>query len=138
MTQRNIFLGLLVVLIVIVLSVVYIYNKPHRDVTGESAAYELTLDELHNEFSKDEAAANTKYFNNVVVVSGTLTSLKETKDGRYNFVIETSGKTASGEIIDFEGDVKGLIGKEVKIKGLFIGYENLLDEIQLSECIIIN
>lgn len=135
MTQRTIFLGLLVVLLVILVSLVYVYNKPHRDVVGESPAFELPLLELHNEFATNETEANEKYFNKVVVISGTLTSLDKKEGGRYNFVLDASGKTASGEIIEL-GEEPSL-GKEIKVKGLFIGYENLLEEIQLSECTIV-
>jgi len=51
--------------------------------------------------------------------------------------LEESGRTASGEIIELNDEELNLVGEEVKIKGLYIGYENLLEEIQLSECTIV-
>lgn len=132
--KRYIFTGLLVVLILAVATVFYIYNKPHRDVVDEKAEFSLSVDQMHDEFSSDETAANQKYFNQVVELNGTLTSLKDRGDGHFDFVISSDNKVANGEIVEISQDQKDLLNKKVKVKGLFIGYDNLLEEIQLSEC----
>lgn len=127
---------MLVVLIVVIVGILYVYNKPHRNVVGEAPTYSSSLDKMHNEFSADEEKASQKYFNKVVELSGTLTDLNKGENGGYNFVLESDGRTASGEIVELEYKESDLIGEKVKVKGLFIGYENLLEEIQLSECTI--
>lgn len=132
--KKNVLIGLLVVFLIFLVAVVYIYNKPHRDVVDEKATYSLTLEQIQNEFSENEAEASKKYFNQVVELSGKLTSLNDGGNGRYDFVITSNGKVANGEIVQISPDQKELIEKEVLVKGLFIGYDDLLEEIQLSEC----
>jgi hypothetical protein len=36
----------------------YLWNKPHRDIASEDAAFALTADELFDAFEADETAAN--------------------------------------------------------------------------------
>ena len=135
--NRNIFIGFFVVLLILVVSVVYVFNKPHRNVVDAKPQYSLSLDEMHDEFLADEEKAGQKYFDKVVELKGTLSALNMGENGRYNFIFEESARTASGEIIELNDEELNLVGEEVKIKGLYIGYENLLEEIQLSECTIV-
>ena len=135
--NRNIFIGFFVVLLILVVSVVYVFNKPHRNVVDAKPQYSLSLDEMHDEFLADEEKAGQKYFDKVVELKGTLSALNMGENGRYNFLLEESVRTASGEIIELNDEELNLVGEEVKIKGLYIGYENLLEEIQLSECTIV-
>jgi UDP-N-acetylmuramyl pentapeptide synthase len=48
----------------------YLWNKPHRDIAAEDAAFALTADELFDAFEADETAANAKYLDKVVAVTG--------------------------------------------------------------------
>ena len=52
--------------------VCFVYNKPHRDVANEEAEHVLTAYELFDEYEADEAAANAKFLDNTVQVSGTI------------------------------------------------------------------
>ena len=72
--NRNIFIGFFVVLLILVVSVVYVFNKPHRNVVDAKPQYSLSLDEMHDEFLADEEKAGQKYFDKVVELKGTLSA----------------------------------------------------------------
>jgi hypothetical protein len=46
--------------------------------------------------------------------------------------LESQGSIANGELVQNENNVSGLKNKKVALKGLFIGYDNLLEEIFLE------
>lgn len=51
---------------------VFKYYKPHRSVRKEEAAFKLSVSDLVNAFSVDEAQANATYSGKIVEVHGTL------------------------------------------------------------------
>jgi len=128
----------LAILVVVITAVAayFIINKPHRNILEEEATYSLSLAEMNKEFLVDEDAAFKKYFNHVVEISGTAISINEKTENRYDVVLKSQGILANGEIINADNVIASLIQKEVRLKGLFIGYDNLLEEIKLSECSI--
>ena len=117
-------------------TVYFVYNKPHRNILAEEAKFSLALTQMNGEFLADEEAAFKKYFNQVVEISATASSINKKENGRYDVVLNSNGVIANGELISAGDQFEGLINKEVVLKGLFIGYDNLLEEIKLSECSI--
>ena len=135
--RKNLIIKLSVLFIVMAVATVYfVYNKPHRNVLAEEAKFSLSLIEMNAEFLADEDAAYKKYFNQVVEISGTASSITKKNNEHYDVVLESNGIIANGELISTGNDVEAVINKEVLLKGLFIGYDNLLEEIKLSECSI--
>ena len=114
----------------------FVYNKPHRDILSEKAQFSLSLVEMNEEFLADEDSAYKKYFNQVVEISGIAVAINEKANKRYDVVLKSQGIIANGELIHANVQPKTLIDQNVALKGLFIGYDNLLEEIKLSECSI--
>ena len=135
--RRDLLIKLSILLVVIVMTTVYfVYNKPHRNILAEEAKFSLALTQMNGEFLADEEAAYKKYFNQVVEISATASSINKKENGRYDVVLNSNGVIANGELISAGDQFESLINKEVVLKGLFIGYDNLLEEIKLSECLI--
>ena len=135
--RRKLFLQIFVLMAAIVMVAGYlIYNKPHRNILAEEAQFSLPLAEMNQEFLVNEDAAYKKYFNKVVEISGTAVSINEKANKRYDIVLKSQEIIANGELIYADDHVEAVINKEVLLKGLFIGYDNLLEEIKLSECSI--
>ena len=135
--RKDLLIKLSILLVVIVLTTVYfVYNKPHRNILDEEAKFSLALTEMNDEFLADEEAAYKKYFNQVVEISATASSISKKENERYDVVLISNGVMANGELISAGDQFEALINKEVVLKGLFIGYDNLLEEIKLSECSI--
>ena len=136
MTWKTLKYLLILVVVMIMATAYFIYNKPHRDILAEKAQFSLSLVEMNNEFLADEDAAYKKYLNRVVEISGIAVSIDEKVNERYDVVLASEGIIANGELIEIDLQPAKLIEQQVLLKGLFIGYDNLLEEIKLSECSI--
>ena len=135
--RRRLILQIFALLVVIIMTTGYfIYNKPHRNVLIEEAQFSMALVDMNNEFLIDEEAANSKYLNQVVEISGIAVGIDKKANDNYDVMINSRGILATGELINIDVNPEKLINKEVVLKGLFIGFDNLLEEIKLRECSI--
>ncbi len=108
----------------------YVY-KDHRDISSEAAEFNLTVQNLKNDFAKNDSLANAKYADKTIEVSGKITAF----DAAAHSV--TLDKKLSATLKD--STVKNLqIQKNVKIKGRFVGYDDLLEELKMDQVIIQN
>lgn len=121
---------LLIVLVILVVcgfaGYKYIY-KDHRDVSSEEASFKITLADLKADFEKNDSIANTKYLDKAIAIYGEVTSL----DLATNEIIVDSNLSAT-----IKGKVNVKKGDKVTVKGRFIGYDDLLEEYKMDECVI--
>ena len=102
--MKRIIIALLAGLVVAGGIVYFVYNKPHRDVATEEAEYVLTADELFDEYEADEEAANAKYLDKTVQVSGTISEVGA-NDARQSFVILAAENAMIGGVsATFQGE----------------------------------
>ena len=134
--RKNLIKGLILVFVLAVCTIYFVYNKPHRNILEEKARYSLSVTEMNEEFLTDEDSAYKKYFDQIVELSGTATSITEKGKGGYDIVLESQGSIANGELVQDDIHIADLMNQKVALKGLFIGYDNLLEEIKLSKCSI--
>ena len=130
--------GIIAALIVGSLIAYYTYNKPHIDIQKKEADFELDADVLLDEFLTDIDKANQKYSGKIVSVKGKLN--EQFAEGQPSTSFLIFGERA---IVNCELDstmtsrLKGLKkGHQISVKGLFIGYDDLLEELQIKKCII--
>lgn len=131
-----IILGIIVVLIVVALlnfgkvmdlGMAMTGGMEHKDPTKEAAAFTLGADQLAAEFVANKEAANTKYMDKTILVNGKITDVQ--------LPIITLGKVACTLDSAHMGNASSLaVGSDVKIQGQFVGYNDLLEEIDLSKC----
>ena len=121
---------LLIVLIIVVIFGFSIYKyvyKDHRDVSSEEASFKITLADLKADFEKNDSVANTKYLDKAIAIYGEVTSL----DLETNEIIVDSNLSAT-----IKGKVNVKKGNKVTVKGRFIGYDDLLEEYKMDNCVI--
>ena len=121
---------LLIVLIIVVIFGFSIYKyvyKDHRDVSSEEASFKITLADLKADFEKNDSLANTKYLDKAIAIYGEVTSL----DLETNEIIVDSNLSAT-----IKGKVNVKKGDKVTVKGRFIGYDDLLEEYKMDNCVI--
>ena len=137
--KRNIFLILLLIIISGVVVGIYLYNKPHRNIMVESAAFDLSTDEIYSEFLQDEMAATQKYSEKVVAFRGQIASVKKQENGTLHLLLTGNEGKINCELDPMALEDSALIaeGKKVKIKGLFVGFDGLLEELQFKKCSIL-
>lgn len=129
MTKKNSFTILLVSAILLISATVaynYIYKK-HRNIKTENASFSITTAEILNEFSINPTQSEKKYLNKTIEISGTIT--------------EKSQNTITLDHIvfcQFSNSIKAPLNDKTHIivKGRFIGYDDLLEEIKLDQCLI--
>lgn len=121
---------LLAVVALVGLGSLYIYYgylyKGGRDISSEEASYAFPADSLSGAYAADVAAADTRFLNKTVEVSGVVTEVRDSV-----MVIDST--------IVCSFDIKpaaGTMGKNLTIKGRCIGFDELFGEVKLDQCTI--
>ncbi len=131
------YLKYLLILPIVGLAVAYyMYNKPHEQMAGAKATYELSANELFSEFEGDEAAANEKYLDEVIEVEGTVKAVSQDEDGTVSITLSTDGdmfgvicqldNLSTPKRTEFE------VGEKVAFKGICTG---MLMDVVLVRCV---
>lgn len=120
---------IVIVVVIVVALIAYNYvNQDHRDIESETATFSLTAKDITNEFEINPSESETKYLNKTISISGTITALASEQVTLNNKIF-----------CQVKGETKELkLGQNINLKGRFIGYDNLLEEIKLDQCYIIN
>jgi hypothetical protein len=110
----------------IVCSVYFYTYKAHRDIASEKADYVVTIAGLEREFESNDRLASAKYQDKTIELTATVS------------VIDLSSKgILLGEKVfaTFKYDLpKNIVsGKKLKIKGRFLGYDDLLGEFKIDQ-----
>lgn len=121
---------IIVVVIVAIASGLYFYMyKNHRDIASEEASFSIAVKDLEKEFTQNDSLANKKYLDKTIEVYGKMTSVDlATKI----IVLDEKMEGTTQQAIP-----QGLtVGKQVKMKGRFIGYDDLLGEFKMDQVTI--
>lgn len=102
----------------------YIY-KSHRNISDEKASFNLTVTQLIEDYSKDETAANAKYLDKTISVTGKITAINLSEKSI------TVDEKLFGIVTDDLSHVK--INDSITFKGRFIGYDELLEEVKMDQ-----
>jgi flagellar basal body-associated protein FliL len=83
---------ILIVLLVMgsVITALYMWNKPKRTASDEEATATLTASELYAAYTADAGAANIKFLDKVIIVSGQVVSLDTSDKGITTVTLETA------------------------------------------------
>ena len=107
----------------------YMY-KDHRDISGEDAKFTLTVNELKSQFAANAVVANAKYIDQTIAVTGTVTHIDKLE---HTIVLD---QNLSAVLKDSIMDNVSL-QMPVKVKGRFLGYDDLLEELKIDEAMIV-
>ncbi len=121
-----------ILIVVVLIAIVGAYNylfQDHRDIAKEEAQYTLTTKAILDEFAINAEASEKKYLNKTIQVKGEV-SQTTTK----NITIDN---TVFCQFTDILRQVPANAA-HITIKGRFIGYDDLVEEIKLDQCTIIN
>ncbi len=122
------FFALVIILISLVMGYNYIYQD-HRNIEIEKPEFVLTSEALISEFAANSTAAEKKYLNKTLEISGSISE------------INTSTLVLNNNVFcQFQNIISNTIltNEFVRLKGRCIGYDDLLEEIKLDQCSIIN
>ena len=124
---KNIMRKWIIILILVVIGIIvynYIYQE-HRDIENEQVEFVVTSIDMANEFAINPSASEKKYLNKTIEVNGTITELND-------FDMTLDDKV----FCQFNSKI-GIDSKDASVKGRFIGYDELLEQIKLDQCSIL-
>jgi hypothetical protein len=104
----------------------YIMTGGERNLETEKAAFIVSSSTIYEEFTRNTELATTKYLNKAIEISGTVSACESnllTLDGKIFCLLKTKDK------VD--------LNSSIVIKGRVTGYDDLLEELRLDQCIII-
>ena len=118
----------IVILVLVVASVgLYFYAyKGHRDIATEDVDFELTVSGLSKEFSENDSLANSKYADKTIQIYGKVTNIDLPS---HTIIIDEKLSVV------FTDSVLPKINSQeaIKIKGRFVGYDDLLEEFKVDQ-----
>ena len=103
----------------------YIMTSGARDLQTEKPEYTTTAKTIYREFSTNSDAATKKYLNKAIQLSGDVTNVKDS-------VLTLNEKVSC----QFQTMQTIQMGENVTIKGRVTGYDDLLEELKLDQCVI--
>lgn len=123
---------IIIVLISILIVVFAIYNylyKSHRDIAAEAVSYSVSVDDIYTVFQVNEKAANAKYLDKTIEIYGKVTNID-----LQNKIITVDGKLLARLTKGVPTQLKPQ--SFIALKGRLTGYDDLLGEIQMDQCVI--
>lgn len=124
--KKRFFIGVFLIIGIIVLYN-YVY-KSHRNIEVEKASFIVTSEIILNEFSVNEEESSKKYLDKILEISGVVTSVSNSFLQLDSFINLYFNDTVNRN---------EMLKKELRVKGRFIGFDELLKEIKLDQCIVL-
>lgn len=126
MRKWSIFILLLIAIGILGYNYVY---QDHRDIQSEASVFSVSSKNILEEFQVNSEDSESKYLDKTITVSGTATQIES-----HAVVLDNSVFCQFQDKID----PKLQNAKNISIKGRFLGYDDLLKEVKLDQCHIIN
>lgn len=140
MSRKKLYALLAIAIVLYGVLIIYkIYNKPHKNISEQKADFHLKADGLMNEFMQNEVQANAKYLDKVIILEGKMVRHSVSNSGFTILVLKGNNSTVNCEMAASDSNPleQKSEGDIVFIKGLFIGYDDLLEELQLKKCTLV-
>lgn len=117
------------ILLILAFAVYKFLYKEHRDIASEDVTYTETVIQVFEAFQKDTQKANAKYLDKTIEISGKITNIDP-----QNKLITVDEKLSARFTNSIPADIKPQ--KPIILKGRVVGYDDLLEEIQMDQCTI--
>lgn len=128
MSKKKIFL--LVFCLVVVGSFLgynYVMKAGARNLEKEESEFAVSGAQIFEDFSTNSESASKKYLNKAVEITGIVTTINQN-------VITLDGKVSCQ--LQVKSNVK--LNTNVKVKGRVTGFDDLVEEVKLDQCLIVD
>ena len=112
------------------ITVYAVWNKPHKNYSSTKPNHTINSSNFINEFKTNATLATEKYLNQIILVNGYVTD-KLTKS-----LVLDNGIVCTLDSTSLEALELIQINNEGSIKGRFVGFDDLFEEIRLDHCFI--
>jgi len=127
MSKKVKIIGILLVTVLLIgISINYVFHGGARDLATEEAEFKVSSKEITEEFTNDVAKANLKYSDKAIAVSGKVTAVSDS--------IVTIDNTI---ICNFKTPDNSIKNEQfISVKGRLVGFDDLMGELKLDQCSI--
>ena len=127
MSKKVKIIGILLVAVLLIgISINYVFHGGARDLATEEAEFKVSSKEITGEFAADFAKANLKYSDKAIAVSGKVTAVSDSIVIIDNTII-CNFKTPDTSIKNEQS---------ISVKGRLVGFDDLMGELKLDQCSI--
>ncbi|WP_432671586.1 OB-fold protein [Flavobacterium sp. SM2513] len=107
----------------------YVYQS-HRDISSEKADFSVSISTLQKEFNNNDSVFNSKYADKTIEIYGKTTTIDVTN---HSIVIDDKAT-----IIFTDTILQNItLQEDIKIKGRYVGYDDLLEEFTIDQATIV-
>lgn len=104
----------------------YVIKSGGRDLHSEKADFSILATTIIAEFSSNVDASSKKYIDKAIQIEGVVTEVSNKQ-----ILVE-------GQIVcQFDVQPKVEVGQRIIIKGRFVGFDDLMSELKLDQCYLI-
>lgn len=115
----------------LIISGAYLYNgvlyKEARNIAEEKAAFQLPSLQLIAEYKANLPASDSSYLNKTLEIRGKVTQVSDSL-----LTLDSGVSCSFGKKMD-----DAIHGKEIILKGRCIGFDELMEEVKLDQCTLI-
>lgn len=124
--MKKVIIGAIILISLGIIGYNYVFRAP-RDIRNASSEFTVDAIAFSKEFDDNLSEAENKYSNKIFTVEGIITD------------IENEGITLNNTVYcKFDEKIQFNKNEKIKIKGKYIGYDELFDIIKLDQCSIEN
>ncbi|MBC5837314.1 OB-fold protein [Flavobacterium muglaense] len=124
---KRIIIAITILLLIGLSTYYYIMHAGARDLSAEESAYTVTAKDITIEFNTNIDDSNKKYLEKPIAITGIVTALTPTQI--------TIDKTVICNLKNPQTNIE--IDQLISLKGRVIGYDDLMEEVKIDQCIII-
>ncbi len=127
--KKKVFILGLILIVVAFVTYKYVYQD-HRDIASEEANYTTTVQDVFGSFTANDSLANAKYLDKTLALRGKISEIDFT-----NKIITVDEKLSARFTDKLPENLKAQ--DSVTLKGRLVGFDDLLEEIQMDQCTIV-
>ena len=126
--RKKIIIAVTVLLILAIAAYNYMY-KSHRDISTETVSYSASVKEVYTAFQQNDSLANAKYLDKTIEIYGKITNIDLS-----NKIITVDKKLLARFTNSIPNTLQ--LQNSIALKGRVVGFDDLLEEIQMDQCTI--
>lgn len=123
--RKKVFLTV-IMSVFIVFTLYKVVTMPPKLMNNKSISYKISAKNFYKEFIQNQTQFNKLHMNEVIGLTGVITSVQDS-------IIVLDGKIVCITTKPYAHLVPDQL---IKIKGKYIGYDELFDNLKLSECLL--
>ncbi len=127
--KKKVFILALIILVVGFGTYKYIYQD-HRDIASEEANFTTTVQDIFTAFTENDSLANAKYLDKTVALRGKISNID-----LENKIITVDEKLSARFTDKLPENIKPQ--DSITLKGRLVGFDDLLEEIQMDQCTVV-